>query len=193
VRRASDPTATDAPTAARSVRAWVIFAVVTAAGLAADLVSKALVFDWLSRTAPETGWRWIIPGVLRFNRMTNTGVVFGFDRIPDAMVIGLTILAVGVVVYFFAVSPRRARWMHAALAMILAGALGNLFDRLTVGKVRDFIDFGPCRVGPLHYPWVFNVADVLLVVGVAILMVLSLVEWRRERAAARAGDEPNDR
>ena len=193
--RPSDATATNAapavPTAARSVRAWVIFAILTAGGLAADLASKALVFEWLGRTAPTTGSRVIVPGVLHFHRSTNPGVVFGVDWIPDLVVIGFTILAMGVVIYFFVVSPRRAPWMHGALAMILAGALGNLVDRVTIGEVRDFIDFSPWRAGPFNYPWIFNVADVLLVAGVGILMVLSMMEWHRERLAARAAGPPD--
>lgn len=194
--RPSNPTATDAAcpatTAARSGRAWVIFALLAATGLAADLISKAVVFAWLERTAPGTGVRVILPGVLRFHRSMNPGVVFGVDWIPDLVVIGVTILALGVVIYCFAVSPRRAPWMHAALAMILGGASGNLVDRLTVGQVRDFIDFSPWRVGPFNYPWIFNVADVLLVVGVGILMILSLMEWRRERRAGRTDASADD-
>ncbi|NLF30237.1 MAG: signal peptidase II [Planctomycetes bacterium] len=190
--RPSDATATHAAptaplTAARSVRAWILFAAAALVGLAADLASKTAAFAWLERTAPATGSRIILPGVLRFTRSTNPGVVFGVDWIPDALVILFTLVAIAVVIYFFAVSPRRAPWMHAALAMILGGALGNLVDRATIGRVRDFIDFSPWRVGPLNYPWVFNIADVLLVVGVGILMILSLMEWRRERLASRDG------
>ena len=179
-------TATQCP-AGRSPKAWAVFGLTFAAGLAADLLSKALVFDWLSRAEPLTGRRQIIPGILRFTLSTNPGVVFGFDKMPRTLVVAATLLAVAVVVYFFITSPRRSPAMHAALGMILAGAVGNLNDRLfshvqlpqrppVDRHVRDFLDFGQ-----LHYPWIFNVADVLLVAGLAILVLACLVQWRRQR------------
>ena len=77
--------------------------------------------------------------------------------------------------------------MHAALAFILAGALGNLYDRLFGAvsipgfepiryQVRDFID-----CSELYYRWVFNVADMLLVIGVAMLIGQRLVAVLRSR------------
>ena len=77
--------------------------------------------------------------------------------------------------------------LHVALAFVLAGALGNLYDRLWSQvrlpgdgvikyEVRDFID-----CSGLYYPWVFNVADVLLVVGVAMLLLHSFLAERKAK------------
>jgi len=77
------------------------------------------------------------------------------------------------------------------MALILAGALGNLYDRLfseiaPLGmapierNVRDFMD-----LGDLYYPWIFNVADVLLVVGVALLCLHWIRAERRHKSAAQ--------
>ena len=102
-----------------------------------------------------------------------------------------TIVLVGA---FFATSPATARWTHVALAMILAGAVGNFYDRMLAkvfvpgidqpitGQVRDFLDFSE-----IGYPYVFNVADVLLVVGVTMLVLYWYVTGRRDRKAQRAG------
>ncbi|MDY6911123.1 MAG: signal peptidase II [Chloroflexota bacterium] len=103
-------------------------------------------------------------------------MVFGLPM-PRRIVGITTLLAVVLVFYFFATSDRSARTVHVALALILAGAVGNLYDRLFGSvtlpgvapiryQVRDFID-----CSGLYYPWVFNVADALLVVGVAMLAV----------------------
>ena len=181
--------------AGRSASAWGLFVGFCVCGAIADLLSKSAVFAWLMRAAPTTGSKQVIPGVLRFTLSTNPGVVFGMDWIPDLAVVGATVAALGLVVWFFIVSDARARATHVALGMILAGAAGNLYDRLfstvhlpgrprpSVREVRDFIDFSQLHVGPLNYPWVFNIADVLLVIGVGILLVVSFGQWRRERAA----------
>ena len=173
------------PMAARSTRAWIVFILIFAAGLVLDLWSKAAVFRWLLEIEPQTAQRQIIPGVLCFTLSTNRGIVFGL-RLAPGMVIAASVLAVAVVVYFFATSPRRQAGLHVALGMILAGALGNLYDRLfsyaelpgrapARREVRDFIDFGQ-----IHYPYIFNVADVLLVVGVALLLLGSYLSWRKQ-------------
>lgn len=173
------------PTAARSAKAWILFALVFAAGLALDLWSKSAVFGWLLDEQPQSASREIIPGVLRFTLSTNPGIVFGL-RLAPIMVIAASVLAVAVVVYFFATSPRGSTALHVALGMILAGALGNLHDRLFSDvdlpgreaahrQVRDFIDFGQ-----VHYPWIFNIADVLLVVGVGLLVLSSYIYWQKQ-------------
>ncbi len=178
------------PSAGKSVTAWIVFLLVLAGGLAGDLASKYAVFNWVRAVAPETGSRVIIPGVVRFTLRTNPGGAFGFSLLPPYLVVAATALATAFVLYFFITSHGRAYLIHVALGMILAGAVGNLYDRLfsaelvpgvgeQVRQVRDFIDFGKI------YPWVFNVADILLVVGVAMLIFSSFLTWRRQRAAAK--------
>jgi len=188
--------------AIRSPSAIVLFVAAAALALAADLLSKHCVFDSLlsspalrrqlerlRRQVPELSpaqalghasirtyvQRDVFPGV-RFTLSTNPGVVFGL-LIPRTLVAVATVAAFALIVFLFATSEGRLWSVHLALAFVLAGALGNLYDRLLgqvvlpgVGsirhQVRDFID---CR--QLHYPWVFNVADVFLVVGVALLLL----------------------
>ena len=195
----------------RSGRAIALFLAATISGLAADLLSKDYVFQSLlanpnlpafvqklidNRGAPSGDQilhspeirpyiqRQVAPGI-KFTLQTNPGVVFGF-RLPRPVVAAVTICAIGLVAFLMATSDRRAWSIHLALAFIMAGALGNLHDRLfSVVKlpgvypddiadaypviqyqVRDFID-----CSQLYYPWVFNIADVFLVAGVAILLL----------------------
>jgi signal peptidase II len=210
--RSADPPAPSRP-ASRSVSAIVVFLAITAAGVAADLWSKHAAFqsflddeglaaearmfhdDFRGRrpTAREflaTMRRRVCPGVW-LSLSTNPGVVFGLPM-PRWAVAAITAGAVGLVGLFFAQTDHRARWLHVGLALILGGALGNLYDRLFSVvrlpgfepiryEVRDFID-----CSELHWHWVFNVADVLLVVGVAILMVHRLVAPLVRRSARRA-------
>ena len=135
----------------------------------------------------------IMPGV-KFSLSTNPGVVFGLPM-PRLLVAGITVFTIGLVIYFFATAPSRAYWTHSALAMILGGAAGNLYDRIFSKvvlpglaespisyHVRDFID---CSGIPLpfgfRYVWIFNLADVFLVVGVSILVVCWLFGSRRQK------------
>ncbi|MFP4106732.1 MAG: signal peptidase II [Phycisphaerae bacterium] len=126
---------------------------------------------------------------IRLKLQTNPGIVFGLP-VPRPIVAVATVLTMGLVAYFFATSPAAWHLVHVALAFILGGALGNLYDRLFAVvripnldpiryQVRDFIDFSEWG-----YKWVFNIADVLLVVGVALLMLHWLVNaWKTHKTA----------
>ena len=180
--------------AGRSAWAIALFVTVTCLALASDLLSKHFVFDsmltdpeLIARAqryrlhVPDAGAREVLHQFRRgpvygvkFTLSVNPGVVFGW-RLPKWAVAIATVITIGLVCAFFATSERKARLAHLALAFILAGALGNLYDRLfsyvsPLGmepirrNVRDFID-----CADLYYPWVFNVADILLVVGVILL------------------------
>ena len=154
-------------------------------GLVLDLASKSFGWQLLGGT-PEEGGRTVvlIPGWLRLIASHNPGVVFGFDfadRLglgPDAgriLTVALTTLTAGLIFYIFAASRSRQRWLHLWCGLVLAGALGNLFDRLVYGSVRDLIQItAHATVGgmTLDWPYVFNLADVYLVVGVVALAVV---------------------
>ena len=75
----------------------------------------------------------------------------------------------GLIFYVFASSRAAQRWLHIWCGLVMAGALGNLYDRIFFGYVRDMIHFtGSIEIGgrSIGWPYVFNVADVYLVVGV---------------------------
>lgn len=85
--------------------------------------------------------------------------VFFFSTISSLVSLGI--------LYWMYTIPAKNRWLSIALALILAGALGNLYDRLTLGKVVDFIDW---YYGDYHWP-AFNVADSVILAG-ALMMLL---------------------
>lgn len=125
---------------------------------------------------------------------TNPGVVFGFDAIPRLLVAVVTVAMIFAILIVFVTSQKRSWWMHVALGLILGGAVGNLYDRLFSivplpgltpirYHVRDFID-----CSELHYPYVFNVADVWLVVGVAMVALYWLIDARRQKRTADGQD-----
>jgi signal peptidase II len=149
---------------------WLVLAAATAT---LDLWSKALWtypprFDATNRTVIE---RW-----LHVRTTWNTGGVWSADLPPWLLFWG-TVIAVPALALWI-LWPERARaWDSAAKALVLGGAVGNLYDRWTWHKVRDWIDV---VLWGWHYP-TFNVADAALVVGIAMLL-LGGFRRRRERA-----------
>lgn len=169
----------------RSSESWALLLSTFILGVTADLVSKFWVFATL--LARPDHIIDLIPGILRLSLSTNPGIVFGI-KAPPPLVMLATAAAMIVVMYLFAGSSRKAWPLHVALGMVLAGAVGNAYDRLfsfvhipgrgedAVGQVRDFID-----VYAISYP-IFNVADILLVLGVGIILI-SLGGMRQKPAA----------
>jgi signal peptidase II len=105
----------------------------------------------------------VIPGWAGFRASMNPGIVWGlFQGIPDVFTV-LAALAVPLIILLYWRTPGPSRLFTTALGLILAGALGNLYDRVFYGRVRDFID-----VYVINYP-IFNVADSWICIGVGLL------------------------
>jgi signal peptidase II len=117
----------------------------------------------------------VIPGFFNLTRVHNKGAIFGaFSKSGSSLVfVALTaasILALVFVVYFFFKTPPKERLMKLSLSLILAGALGNLLDRILRGHVIDFLDF---YVGKWHWPF-FNVADSCITIGAFLMLFIFL-------------------
>lgn len=224
--------------------AYARFLLVAIPGLALDLWSKSWAFHTLGQGNRS---RVVIPHVLEFQTMLNHGALFGIGSGQTTLFLIASACALLLVFWMFAQSGARAWALHIALGGILAGALGNMYDRinvklldqhlpgpngyvfvahigadehgeilrqyptdqdgaefrmrrapgtddvivtpyprgmpirlhqspLEVGFVRDYLKIPTRWLGGKEiWPWVFNVADMLLVVGVAIL---ALHLWR---------------
>ena len=134
----------------------------------------------------------IVPGFLNLTYIHNKGVIFGIFSdlgnpvLQKAMVVVSISSFVIIAVYFFLVR-HESRWATLAFALVLGGALGNTWDRLTQGFVVDFLDF---YYGPYHWP-TFNLADAMITVGICMLLLHLLgAQWHGEKSTAPAsGDE----
>jgi len=172
-------------------------------GVGLDLASKYAAWALLGGPPDEGGHAvTVIPGVLQFVASRNPGIVFGLSLAgtlgPVAgrvATILLTLLTSGLIFYVFASSLPKQRWVHFWCGLILAGAFGNLFDRLVFGCVRDLIQITAAfRLGglTLDWPYIFNLADVYLVIGVVAVAIVFLFGGTAARAkdeAKRAGEE----
>jgi signal peptidase II len=132
-----------------------------------DQTTKA----WAIRKLRFEGDREIIPGFLNFAYAQNTGVAFSmFNDYGDAgrwVLSGIAFVASALVLYFFWKTPRSDDRILGALALLLAGIVGNVLDRARLGFVIDFIDV---QFGSWHYP-TFNVADASICIGAGILIL----------------------
>ncbi|MEL6369782.1 MAG: signal peptidase II [Pseudomonadota bacterium] len=115
----------------------------------------------------------------------NRGASFGMLAGGAAGRTFLTIVSFGVVIGLIIWLGRLVRPVSAvAIAFIIGGALGNLYDRVTLGYVVDFLDFSGA-----YFPWVFNIADVAINIGVALLLFDA---WREAREAKLAAVVPEN-
>jgi signal peptidase II len=141
----------------------------------------------------------VVPRVLNLHLVRNDGAVFGIGANQRLFFIFFTIAALAAAILVFGCwTTRRATMAHLALGLILAGGLGNLYDRITFGFVRDFLHMLPGWTLPFGwnwpggsteiFPWVFNMADVMLLLGMGTLMVyMNGLERRRKQARAARG------
>jgi len=114
----------------------------------------------------------VIPGCFNLTHIRNPGGAFGFmaagsQEIRNLLFLGVAVLAMGLIVYFYRSTPRTYPYLAVALAGIFGGAVGNLIDRLRFGEVVDFLDF---YLGAYHWP-AFNVADSAISVGITVFVV----------------------
>lgn len=233
-----DPALGEGMEALYSVGAHLRFWLVAVCGLALDLYSKYWAFEALEQGAPP---RVVVPRVLELQLMFNPGALFGIGAGYTTLFLVASLLALSLVLWMFLHSSARRWSLQIALGAILAGALGNMYDRMTVrlvehpvyaggvattryfvrepvsaddarpdtivlteyppnedalrlhvpsgmadsiaperAYVRDFLKI-PTTFGERElWPWVFNVADMLLVGGVGLLAIRL---WRDRKSA----------
>lgn len=193
----------------RSPAAVARFVLVAAVGLTLDLWTKWLAFHKLlgsslnSSGGLVTGDHYydFIPGWLRFEVTINRGAVFGIGQGHRVLFLAVSVAAIACLIYLFLASKPRQWFYQIILGMLLAGVLGNVYDRLVYGYVRDMIHALPNWPNPLRgifpnwqyvFPWIFNVADSMLCVGVALMLVYTVFAPAHHAAAGTPRSESPD-
>jgi signal peptidase II len=146
------------------MRKWWGWLFISAVVIVLDQISKQWVIHAFS-------YREVLPVAPYFNLtlVYNPGAAFSFlagaDGWQREFFAAIAVIASAVMVYLLRKHPRQ-KLFCLALSLILGGALGNLWDRLTIGQVVDFLDF---YIDEYHWP-AFNVADSAITVGAVLLV-----------------------
>jgi signal peptidase II len=131
----------------------------------------------------------VIPGWLQLELTSNHGAALGFFQGYRWLFLIVSVIAIAFLGWLFHTSRREQRGYQIILGMLLAGVLGNMYDRVCLGYVRDMIHLFPgSRFPPFiaqhlppfwstpeWFPWIFNVADSLLCVGVGLMLIHSFI------------------
>ncbi len=194
---------TQSPEPARafhSPSAWMLLLAVLIIGLTFDLGSKTWSFNHVAGAPIELDRNELLADpflnpiprhdsvkvlpleLLDLQLVINRGAVFGIGSDKRMFFIVFTLFALGAGLFVFGrYTQRHHHLAHMALGLILAGGLGNLYDRVLFGVVRDFLHMFPGWNLPMGwrwpggspnlFPWVFNIADVMLLAGIGLLMI----------------------
>ena len=164
----------------------LIMAVTVPLVLIADQVTKALAVSYLHPRGVVS----VIDGFFRLKYTENPGAAWGLlrtasptFRIPFFIIVSL--LAIGLIVWFFRRIEPHKKLLPLAISLVMGGALGNLIDRVRMGKVVDFVDWYITIGGDeKHWP-TFNVADAAITVGVALLIIEMFIGYKKEPKQAK--------
>ena len=161
---------------------WAAYAL-AAVVIGLDQLSKWWVLGPLD--LPARGQVRLLPPILNLTLTHNPGVSFGLLNAGALSRWGLTLFSVAVAGALAVWAARADKRVQAAgLGLIIGGALGNALDRVRLGVVTDFVDVS----GALpFFPWIFNVADSAITVGVVLLLLESVFT---PSPAGRAPEKP---
>lgn len=154
------------------LRNVLLFGVIALGGMAFDLGTKSAIFARVPLGVSRT----VIPDLLELHPSRNKGALWGFgSNLPNSGLIfaGLSIVAgLAICYWLFVRGAAQDGLLTAALGLIMAGALGNCYDRLVFGYVRDFAHL---HVDSINFDCaIFNFADNMLVLGAVLLVLLAL-------------------
>lgn len=165
----------------RAVKDYLFLFVVAGSLIALDQWTK-----WLVRQNIEFGAQWLPQGMewlspyARIVHWYNSGAAFGMFQKGNIVFTTLAILVIGAILYYYPQVEAMDWTLKIAMCLQLAGASGNLIDRLMMGKVTDFISVGT-------FP-VLNLADASISIGVAVLL---LGVWMKDRSEKKkAAEQP---
>ncbi|MCX7816542.1 MAG: signal peptidase II [Syntrophales bacterium] len=154
-------------------RYWITWLTVIVV-LICDQLTKYLIYISIDLNHTVT----VLPGFFNITHVRNPGAAFGFlaeapHFLRYTFFTGVSIAAILLILYYLKLQQTNDTLTVLSLSLILAGALGNMIDRVRFGEVIDFMDF---HIGNAHWP-AFNVADSAISIG-AFLLFISLVKGK---------------
>lgn len=136
-------------------------------------ISLIILFDQITKyftrlNLSKIGSIELLPGYLSLTYVENTGAAFGIFREKKFILVGITSIIILAMIYVLYTNKNLNKYMKIALTLIIAGAIGNLIDRVYFGFVTDFIHMYIKNI----FDWpVYNVADISVVCGTVLLAI----------------------
>jgi len=143
--------------------------IVAAVSWGVDRASKLYILETLALEPGDAVG--MIPGILTFVMTWNYGINFGIFASGSDLsrtILSVLALVVSIALFIWAARHPRDGIFAVAIGLVVGGALGNGYDRMVYGAVADFLNVTCCGI---NNPFAFNIADVTIFVGVAILLL----------------------
>lgn len=158
---------------------WIILTVCVLDQLtkvwAMDLIAAANHIGSAALTGGMT--KPILEDALHFTYLENRGMSFGLLADHRWVFITLSFVGIAAMLSYLIYIKGKDKLLSVSLALVIGGGIGNMFDRLALGYVVDFVDV---RLFPF-WKWIFNFADACVCVGAALMILALLLEYRREK------------
>lgn len=143
-----------------------------------DQITKAWILNGLDLM--EVGRVEVWPPIFNFSFVLNDGVSFGlFGGGAARWALSVFSIVVALALAWWATRADR-KLLTFAIGLVMGGAIGNVIDRIRFGGVVDFLDFS----GTGLFPWIFNIADSAITIGVILLILDSLIADRPAKVGA---------
>ena len=165
------------------VKMLVMFAVI-AVILTLDLVTKYVFEDLLANGETVT----VIPFLFNFKLVHNYGAAWGLLAGKQVFLIVLSIVFMAIFIFYYIKEPNKSWLLNITFGFLFAGCLGNLYDRLVFGYVRDFIQFDFWQSFPI-----FNFADVALCIGVVLFIIYLIIYFVKTRKKEKVKEDKNEK
>jgi len=156
---------------------YILMLLIIVVAIVLDLISKMIIQNYFASGNDDIV---IIADFFEITYLENTGAAFGMF---GNSTLGLTIVSVVFILLFFVYDifcHNNSAWYLCGMSLVVAGAIGNLVDRIAFGYVRDFIS--------IHlFSFVFNLADLFITLGVicfGIYLLLSIIKETKEKKNA---------
>lgn len=141
----------------------MIYTIIAAVLIVADYITKL----WAERVLTKISSIPLIENVFHLTYVENRGIAFGMFSGGRVVFIAVSLIVMAVLLIIVFKTPKDTRtvWLKGGASLVIAGAIGNLIERIVKGYVVDFFDF---RL--INFP-IFNVADIAVCVGVVMLLI----------------------
>lgn len=165
------------------IRMLVMFAII-AVILTLDLVTKYVFDEILADGETIT----VIPFLFNFKLVHNYGAAWGLLAGKQVFLIVLSVVFMAIFIFYYIKEPNKSWLLNITFGFLFAGCLGNLYDRLVLGYVRDFIQFDFWKSFPI-----FNFADIALCVGVVLFIIYLVIYFVNTKKKEKIKEDKNEK